>query len=81
MQEPRKSPTETYVEMTGARKISDGYVDIDVNEARPPVYDSLAELTYNEELPPIPLSSDEEYLGGDYDASGKGMCVMYVSVP
>ena len=44
------------------KKAPDDYVD-PLKQTK--VYESLEDLTYDAELPPIPLSSDEEPLG-DY---------------
>ena len=50
------------------KKPADDYVD---PTKRSPFYESLENLTYDAELPPIPLSSDEEPLG-EYDDKFKG---------
>ena len=64
-QREAKSPTEVYVDMHGGDppKPADDYVD---PIKRIAFYESLENLKYDAELPPIPLSSDEEPLG-DYD--------------
>ena len=51
------------------RKPSDDYVDPSLHT--PPLYHKLADLEYDAELPPMPLSSDEEE-PGDNDAVVNG---------
>ncbi|XP_065060858.1 uncharacterized protein LOC135688079 isoform X2 [Rhopilema esculentum] len=59
-----KSPNDLYVDMNGSkRKPSDDYVDPSLHT--PPLYHKLADLEYDAELPPMPLSSDEEVRGDD----------------
>ncbi len=72
---PKKSSSElvtndiTYEDMSGSQNIgTDDYVPSEIQAS---FVDGFGGLSYDAELPPIPLSSDEEYLG-DHPIPNKG---------